>query len=200
MPDFFDVVRSQRGTALYKPGPIPAEDLTRIMEAATRAPSGSNRQPWRFVVVQDRETKRTLGELYREGQRRSRGSAPDAPPANEPPRFNDSMEDVPVVVMACVERWTVVGNDIYRGASIYPAVQNLMLAAAALGIGTRLTTIWQHCYDETAALLGVPDEWQMMALIPLGYPQAPDHLGGSRRKPLSEVVYRDRWGNAEPDA
>ena len=98
MPDFFDVVRSQRGTALYKPDPIPAEDLTRIMEAATRAPSGSNRQPWRFVVVQNRETKRALGELYREGQRRSRGSAPDAPPANEPPRFNDSMEDVPVVV------------------------------------------------------------------------------------------------------
>ena len=194
MPDFFDVVRSQRGIAHYRTDPVSEDDLRRVLEAATRAPSGSNRQPWRFIVVRDRETKRQLGELYIEGQRRSRGSAPPPPPADGPPRFTHTMEAVPVVIMACIERWQVVGRDVYRGGSIYPAVQNLMLAAAALGMGTRLTTIWQHCYDEVADLLGVPDDWEMMALVPMGYPQDPDHLGGSRRKPVEEIAYADRWG------
>jgi nitroreductase len=107
------------------------------------------------------------------------------------------MEQVPVVVMACVENWTITGREIYRGASLYPAVQNLMLAAAALGVGSRLTTIWQHCYQEVADLLGVPEEWEMMALIPLGYPREPDHLGGSRRKSIDEVTFYDRWGRTE---
>ena len=71
-----------------------------------------------------------------------------------------------------------------------------MLAAAAFGFGTRLTTIWQHCYEDVASLLGVPEDWAMMAMIPIGYPQPPDHLGGSRRKPVSEVTYYDRWGSA----
>ena len=196
MPDFFDVARSQRGVSHFKSDPIPREALHRILEAATRAPSGSNRQPWRFIVVEDREVKRKLGELYLEGLRRSRGGASAPPPDGEPPRFTDAMEDVPVVVLPCVELWRIVGRDVYRGASIYPAVQNLMLAAAALGIGTRLTTIWQHCYDDVAELLGVPEGFEIMALIPLGYPQPPDHLGGSRRKPVAEVTYRDRWGEA----
>lgn len=196
MPDFFDVVRSQRGIAHYKPDPLPEGAVERVIEAATRAPSGSNRQPWRFIVVRDREAKRRLGELYVEAQTRSRGEPP-ARPADEPPHFSEAMADVPVAVMACVERWPIAGGEAYRGASIYPAVQNLMLAAAALGIGTRLTTIWQHCYAEVAELLGVPEDWEMMALIPMGYPQEPDHLGGSRRKPVAEIAYYDRWGNAE---
>ena len=196
MPDFFDVVRSQRGIAHYKPDPLPEGAVERIIEAATRAPSGSNRQPWRFLIVRDRETKRRLGELYVAAQTRSRGEPPSRP-ADEPPHFSEAMADVPVAVMACVERWPIAGGEAYRGASIYPAVQNLMLAAAALGIGTRLTTIWQHRYDEVAELLGVPENWEMMALIPMGYPQEPDHLGGSRRKPVAEIAYYDRWGNAE---
>ncbi len=197
MPDFFEVVRSQRGTAYYKPDPIPDDVVDQILEAATRAPSGSNRQPWRFIVVHDREVKRQLGELYREGQHRASGSPSTRKAEEEPVHFSVGMEDVPVLVMVCVERWDMRGFEVYRGASIYPAVQNLMLAAAAHGIGTRLTTIWQHCYEDVAALLGVPNDWAMMALIPMGYPAPPDHLGGSRRKPISEVTFIDRWGNAE---
>ena len=130
MPDFFDVARSQRGVSHFKSDPIPREALHQILEAATRAPSGSNRQPWRFVVVEDREVKHKLGELYLEGLRRSRGGASAPPPDGEPPRFTDTMEDVPVVVLPCVELWRIVGRDVYRGASIYPAVQNLAAAAA----------------------------------------------------------------------
>ena len=80
--------------------------------------------------------------------------------------------------------------------SLLAAILTLAVAAAAMGVGTRLTTIWQHCYAEVAELLGVPDEWEMIALIPLGYPRHPDHLGGSRRKPVAEVAYYDRWGAA----
>ena len=196
MPDFFDVVRSQRGTAYFKPDPLPDDVLQQVLEAATRAPSGSNRQPWRFIVVRDREVKRQLGEWYREGQRRVSGSAPTREARDGPVHFSVGMEDVPVLVMVCVEQWQIRGSEAYRGASIYPATQNLMLAAAAFGIGTRLTTIWQHCYEDVAALLGVPDGWAMTALIPMGYPAPPDHLGGSRRKPVSEVTFHDRWGNA----
>lgn len=198
MADFFDVVRRQRGIAHFQETPIPEEALTRILEAATRAPSGSNRQPWRFIVITDPKVKQGLGELYLEGQRRSRGSDLPAPPADEPPRFSHAMGALPVVVAACVEKWPITGQEIYRGASIYPAVQNLMLAAAAVGVGSRLTTIWQHCYQEVADLLSVPEDWEIMALIPMGYPQSPDHLGGSRRKPVTEVTFRDNWGNAWP--
>ncbi len=195
MPDFFEVVRSQRGTAYYKPDPIPDDVLNHILEAATRAPSGSNRQPWRFIVMRDREVKRRMGELYREAQRRMTGSAPTREAGDGPVHFSVGMEDVPVLVMICVELWQVRGSESYRGASIYPAGQNLMLAAAAHGIGTRLTTIWQHCYEDVASLLGVPDDWAMMAMTPMGYPAPPDHLGGSRRKPVSEVTFYDKWGN-----
>ena len=196
MPEFFDVARSQRGTRLFKSEPIPDDDLQQILRAAIRAPSGSNKQPWTFVVVRDRAVKQRLGELYLEGQTRSRGSAPPPPPAGEPVPFSHGMADVPVVVLACMQYSPGSGREAFRGASIYPAVQNLMLGAAALGIGSRLTTIWHHAYKEVADLLGVPDDWEIMALIPLGYPQEPDHLGGSKRRPVAEVTYIDHWGTA----
>ncbi len=149
MPDFFNVVRSQRGTAYYKPDPIPDDVLDQMLEAATRAPSGSNRQPWRFIVVRDREMKRQLGELYREGQAPGFGLAADQGCRERCPCTSASAwRTCPVLVMVCVELMgDTYAAETYRGASIYPAAQNLMLAAAALGIGTRLTTIWQHCYD-----------------------------------------------------
>ena len=153
MPDFFEVARSQRGTAYYKPDPISDDVLHQILEAATRAPSGSNRQPWRFIVMRDREVKRQMGEWYREAQRRMTGAAPTRE-GDGPVHFSIGMEDIPVLVMVCVEMWQLRGSETYRGASVYPAAQNLMLAAAAFGLGTRLTTIWQHCYEDVAVVAG----------------------------------------------
>jgi nitroreductase len=190
VPDFYDVARSQRGVRYYKPDPVSDEAVERILAAATRAPSGNNKQPWRFVVVRDAGVKAELGRLYLLGQARTRGqSAPSTPPAEGPVHFSFGMEQVPVVIMVYAAHNT-------DGASIYPAVQNLMLAAAAEGLGTRLTTTWRSAESEVARLLGVPDEWNGVALIPLGYPAEPDHLGGSRRKPVSEVAYLDHWGVA----
>ena len=123
MPEFLDVVRSQRGTVYYKPDPIPDEVLDQVLEAATRAPSGSNRQPWRFIVLRDREVKRRMGELYLEAQRRMTGSErrPAKPGETGPPTSACAMEDVPALVMFCVERWKMRGSESYRGASIYPS-------------------------------------------------------------------------------
>jgi len=110
-----------------------------------------------------------------------------------PPVFSDDLSSVPVVIMVCLERWEMRGRESLRGSHIFPAVQNLMLAAAALGLGTRLTTIWQHKDAEIAALLRLPDNVEAMAMIPLGYPGGDEHLGGSKRNPVSEVTHYDFW-------
>ena len=193
--DFFKVVRSQRGVRYYKSDPVSEEDVDRILQAAVWAPSGSNRQPWRFIVVRDPAIKKRLGELNMEGSAASRGSGTGPPaPQGEPLNFNYGAEQVPVFIMVCMEKGGDQRRDVLRGGSIYPAVQNIMLAAAALGLGTRLTTIWHHKDDEMAELLGIPDDMEAMALLPLGYPAEPDHLGGSKRSPASEVTFHDRWG------
>ncbi len=146
MPDFFDVARSQRGISHFKPDPIPAETLHQILEAATRAPSGSNRQPWRFVVVQDSDVKRKLGELYLEGQRRSRGSAPPPRPEGEPPLFTHGMADVPVVVLSCAEKWQITGRRSLPG--------RLHLSGGAEPDARRSgPRHWLQDHDDLAALL-----------------------------------------------
>ena len=196
-PTFFEAARSQRGTRRYAPDPVPDDVVQRILEAATWAPSGSNRQPWNFIVIRDPEVKGKLGDLYRAGMAAARGAepGPPAPPPEDggPPVFSDDLASVPVVIMACLDRWDMRGRLSLRGSNIFPAVQNLMLAAAALGLGTRLTTIWQHKDAEVTELLGIPDDVEAMAMIPLGYPGGDDHLGGSKRKPVSEVTHFDRW-------
>jgi len=194
---FFETVRLQRGTRRYAPDPVSDATLDRVLEAATWAPSGSNRQPWHFIVVREPATKRRLGELYREGVLAAQGGGtPPPPPAPEPGVpgvFSDDLENVPVVIMVCLQTWDIRGRENLLGSHIYPAVQNLMLAAAALGLGTRLTTIWQHRETKVRALLAIPDDVEAMAMIPLGYPGGGEHLGGSTRKPLIEVVHRERW-------
>lgn len=196
-PTFFEAARSQRGTRRYAPTPVSEETVHRILEAATWAPSGSNRQPWHFIVVRDPVVKGQLGDLYRAGMAAPRGEQPAPPPLppadGGPPVFSDDLASVPVVIMVCLERWEMRGRQSLRGSHIFPAVQNLMLAAAALGLGTRLTTIWQHKDAEVTALLGIPDNVEAMAMIPLGYPGGDDHLGGSKRNPVSEVTHFDRW-------
>ncbi|MCH7481917.1 MAG: nitroreductase family protein [Chloroflexi bacterium] len=188
-PTFFDVVRSQRGVRLYRSDPVSQEDVDRILRAAVRAPSAANRQPWVFIVIRDREVKRSIGELYRQAQ------SPDRPPP-PPGHFTRETEEVPVIIVACVDLGDRPnGLDLPRAASIYPAVQNLLLAAAALGLGTRLTIPFQNSPELLTELLGIPEGYAVAALIPLGYPAEPDHLGGSIRPPIADVTFDDHWGN-----
>lgn len=181
-----------------------------MLFAATRAPSGSNRQPFRFVVLQRgeraAEAKRLIGERARElwahkratdGYDRGSGAAADSPKARMArtmQHYVDAFERVPVLVLPCLMRYRPPTP--YEGASIYPACQNLLLAARALGYGGVLTEFHVPVEAELRALLAIPEEVFIAATITLGRP-AGGH-GPVRRRPLAELVYEDEWGQS-PD-
>lgn len=206
--DFFDVVTTTRAIRRYRPDPIPDADLARILFAATRAPSGSNRQPFRFLVLRDgpkaTEARALLGRSFREmwaakraadGYDAGSGADPTSPKARTAAtmqRFVDRFEATPVVVLGCLVRHRAPHPA--EGASIYPACQNLLLAARALGYGGVMTT-WHHAVEaELGAVLGLPERVAVAATIPLGRPEG--HHGPVRRRPLAELVFEDAWGQS----
>jgi nitroreductase len=204
----YDGLCTTRAIRRFRPDPIPDEHLAAIMFAASRAPSGSNRQPFRFLVLRDgpraAEAKALLGESFRrmwaakrEADGYDAGSGVDAgsPKARmgaTMQQFVDRFEQTPVVVLAGLVRYRQA--DPREGASIYPACQNLLLAARALGYGGVMTTWHALVEDELRALLEVPDEVFLAATLPLGRPEG--HHGPVRRRRLREVVFDDTWGSA----
>jgi len=202
-----------RAIRRFRPDAIPDAELAAILFAATRAPSGSNRQPFRFLVLRDgpkaAEAKAVLGRSFREAWATKRaadgyGNAdPDAPKARlerAMQHFVDHFEDVPVVVLACLARYRPANP--YEGNSVYPACQNLLLAARARGLGGVMTMWHATVENELRRLLEIPDEVAIAATIPLGYPQG--RHGPVRRRPVTELVFDDVWGQPaawaeEPD-
>jgi nitroreductase len=198
-----------RAIRRYADEPVSDEALRDILFAATRAPSGSNRQPFRFVVLTDgpvaREAKRLIGEGARrfwtakreaDGYDTGSGTQADSPKsrlARTMQHYVDTYESVPVLVLACFVRYRADAH-YSDGASVYPACQNLLLAARALGYGGVMTG-WQFAVeDELRTLLGMPDGVAIMATITLGRPEG--HHGPVRRRPLPELVYGERWGES----
>lgn len=199
-----------RAIRRLRPDPIPDADLATILWHATRAPSGSNRQPARFLVLRDgpaaAQAKALLAEAFRdgwsakagaEGYRSGSGADPSSPKGRQAAamaRFIERFEEVPVVVLATLLPHRA--PDLSMGASIYPACQNLLLAARALGYGGVLT-MWHGAVEaELRQVLGIPDEVVIAGAIPIGRPEG-GH-GPVRRRPVAEVVYDDRWGEAAP--
>ena len=196
--DFFDVARSQRAMRRLKPDPISDADLWTILETATMAPSGGNRQPWNFIVVRDPEKKKKIGAWYLDAWEKAYGPQREAfnatPGTQRTYRSADHLArhlaDVPVLIIATIKKAQfAIGPTL--GASIYPAVQNIMLAARALGLGTTLTTLHKMHEDEVKQLLGIPEDVETMALIPLGVPEG--KFGVPDRLPAEKVVYWDEW-------
>ncbi len=190
--------------------PIGDDDLATIMWHATRAPSGSNRQPFRFIVLRDgpgaTKAKALLGGAFREmwatmsaadGYASGSGAdeqSPKARMARTMQRFVDRFEETPVVVLACIKRHR--SPDPTEGASVYPACQNLLLAARALGYGGVLTAWHALVADDLRSVLDIPVEVGISATIALGRPEG--RHGPVRRRPVGELVYDDRWeGPAE---
>ena len=204
----FEAIHTQRAIRRFTGEPVSDEVIERILEAAVRAPSGRNTQPWRFVVIRDADTKRKIGEYYRLACEEAGIGQEPIPGLSK--KVNESvahlanhMGEAPVLILACYEYLTedTVGpSTLLTGSSIYPAVQNLMLAARALGLGTALTTVHSIFESEIKALLGIPANVQTAALIPLGYPSAEERFGGSRRRPVAEVTHFDRWSDAAGNA
>jgi len=199
---------STRAIRRYTDEPVPDEVLRDILFAATRAPSGSNRQPFRFVVLSTgevaEEAKRLIGVGARtfwaekraaDGYDQGSGAQSDSPKsrmARTMQRYVDTYESVPVVILACFVPYR--HTSFVDGASVFPACQNLLLAARALGYGGVMTS-WQFAADaELRDLLHIPDDVSIMATITLGRPEG--HHGPVRRRPLPELVYGERWEEA----
>jgi nitroreductase len=190
-----DAIFTQRSIRRFKPDPIPVDDLRLIIEAAVKAPNGGNLQIGRFLLVTDPEIIREFGPLYREAwwaKRRDEGfSGPD----DLPPRYlpaaglADAIADVPCIVFALA---------LHKGPanSVIPAVQNLMLAARALGIGSVPTTLHPSVMDRFRDMFGIPDDVGFHFCVPLGYPQG--NFGPTARKPTSETTFLDRWNAPVP--
>lgn len=205
-----DGLATTRAIRRYTEEPIPDADLNTILWHASRAPSGSNRQLFRFVVLRDSATavqaKSLLGTAFRQGweakrshDRYEEGSGRDlqSPKARQAAAMQfyvDNFERIPVVILACLIRHREANP--YEGASIYPACQNLLLAARALGYGGVLTMWHQAVEGDLRGLLGIPDQVALSACITLGRPQG-GH-GPVRRRPLGELVFDDRWGESAP--
>jgi nitroreductase len=196
---------STRAIRRYRDEPVPDDVLREICFAATRAPSGSNRQPFRFIVLRDgptaHEAKRLIGEsaraswgAKRTADRYDEGSgvveaSPKARLARTMQHYVDHFEDAPVLVLACLARYRDPSPE--EGASVYPACQNMLLAARALGYGGVLTGFQRAVLPELRALLGIPDHVALSGAITLGRP-----VGGHgpvRRQPMRELIYENRW-------
>jgi nitroreductase len=187
---------SQRSIRRFRPDPIPMQDLHLILEAAVKAPSGGNRQPGRFIVLNDPGLIREFGALYREAwwAKRRDEKQPWTRREEIPPeekghtsaaRLADEIKDAPCIVLAL----TTSRNG---ASSIIPSVQNMMLAARALGIGSVPTTLHAQVLERVYTLLGIPAELEFHLCIPMGYPRG--KFGTTQRKPATEVAYLNHWG------
>jgi len=192
-----DGLATTRAIRRYTDDPIPDDDLAAILWHAGRAPSGSNRQPFRFLVLRDGPNavaaKALLGEAFRAGwaaKREGDGYRPSRF-ADSMQRYVDRFEQVPVVVLVCLDRYRAPSP--YEGASVYPACQNLLLAARALGYGGALTMWHLGVEAELRTLLDIPEQVALSACITLGVPEG--RHGPLRRKPLADVVFDDAWGD-----
>jgi len=199
-----EAMRTQRAIRRLLPDPVDDELVLQIIELALKAPTGGNQQNWEFVVVKDREVKRRLGRLNLQAWRvyggigklvmRRRASMLRVIQAVD--WQAQHFEDVPVVVVACLRGvrlpFPPLAATSYYG-SIYPSVQNLLLAARAAELGAALITLplWSTILARRA--LGLPWNVTPCAVIPLGWPRG--RYGPTTRRPVGEVVSLDRYGN-----
>lgn len=195
--DIFEVLARQRACRAFTDAPVDDEAVLTLLRAASRAPSAENTQPWRFVVVRDPGTRAAIGELMRElweaGGRRhtERRVAPGLFQDVDRGLGEGTIAAAPVLVVVCGDSTVTARSTL--PSSVLPAVQNLMVAATALGLGTCLTTIATIRAEALGALVGLPPEIVPIAVVPVGHPART--LGPSRRDPVEGKTYRDRYGN-----
>jgi len=202
-----EAMETQRAIRRLKPDPVDDEVLLRCIELATRAPSGGNLQKWHWIVVRDPAVKAKLARLYRmswalygrAGRMATRGNDRMGRVIDAVQWQVDNFEDVPVLVVACLggfrlNAFPVMASTYY--GSIYPAIQNFLLACRAEGLGAALTTlpVWSAVLARRA--LGLPFALQPCAVIPVGWPKG--RYGPTTRRSLEKIVSFDRYGRERP--
>ncbi len=214
MPEtgLYEAMSTLRAVRRLRTDPIPDDVLQRVLQAASWAPTGSNAQPWRVIVVRETSLKQRLGALYAERWNEFSGKY-DAMLAGLPLTERERQQrmlragnylaehfgESPAILVFCfapklmaitdaaLDRPSVVG-----GASIYTAVENALLACRAEGLGCTLTTLLCMCESEVREILAIPEDWGTAAHIPIGYPKLRGH-GPITRRPVEQLAYADRW-------
>ena len=191
--DVFEAMRTTRAMRRLDPErPVAREDIWTIVEMATKAATGGNSQPVRWIVVEDGENRRRLGDIYRAcwaqigALYRQRTPAEDTQTnriLTSADHLGEHMGEAPVIIIPASK-----GGD---PASVYPGVQNLFLAARALGLGTTLTTVHQLQEDQVRAVLDIPEDVKTWAMIPVGHPIG--RWSEAARRPVEEITYWDGW-------
>lgn len=208
----YSAMRTLRAVRRLRPDPIPRPVLERVLEAASWAPTGGNVQPWRVVAVSDRGLVRRLGELYADrwlAYSKQHMAQLEAAPEElraKTERMLDAgnylaehFADTPVVLVFCFNPKLMAITDLKQGrvsvvggASIYPAVENALLACRAEGLGCVLTTLLCEVEPDVRTLLGIPEPWATAAAVPIGYPLRRGH-GPISRRPVGKLAFADRW-------
>jgi nitroreductase len=204
----FAAMYSLRAMRRLKSDPVTEQALAEILEAATQAASAVNRHNWRFLVIRDRAVKEKIAYYYGEAWNHACGAAAAHDPSSLEPasrrvlkaasHLAHHLAKVPVLILARMpgRPLTEARAASSRYGSVYPAVQNLMLAARTLGLGTTLTTLHKRHDKEIKELPDIPEDVETICPIPLGYPEA--RFGPARRRPAAEVTYYDRRGRQSP--
>ena len=206
--DLFEIMETTRAMRRLNPDPVPDALIQKIIRAGVCAANGGNTQRWRFLVIKDQKIKKQVQVHYKRAfdevvGPRYLNSSP--PPGVTRERYNrqhaaveyltDHFHEAPVWIVACLDEGTSTPTRS-SGASISPAVQNMLLAARALGLGATLTTRHLLYEKESEAALGLPPGVHSYAILPIGYPMG--KFGPVGRGPLADIVYEDRWGNPYP--
>ena len=202
----FEVMYNCRAMRKLKSEPVPEELLVKLIAAGNQAPSGSNRQAARWIVVRDPDTKAELARLNKisveayVGPQSGRPSELPHQSADKRQRMLQSvlwqaenMQDIPALIIACYEFDEPVapGEATRAGGSLWPGVQNVLLAARALGLGAAPTTLGLLDRDAVKTALKLPDNMEAMCLIPVGYPMG--NFGPVTRMPVEQVMRWDTW-------
>jgi len=196
--DVFEAMGTCRAIRQLKPDPVPAELIDRILWAATRAPSPGNSQGWDFVVVDDPESKARIADAVR-GVMASRVAAMPRPDKtmrlmlDGTTRLIDTLGQAPVLIFVAGPVIYPPGAPLeqFTWSALYPAAQNILVAARALGLGTTFTTLHMVAEPTIREVLGIPPEIKLAAMIPVGWPDA--NFGPVNRRPVDDVVHRNRW-------
>jgi len=209
----YAAMSTTRAVRRLRPDPVPDDVLHRVLRAATWGPTGGNAQPWRIVVVRDAKKKERLQELYvpmwdaySAGHRKLLAQLPEQARAEQErmlasaDHLAHNLARAPVILVFCFNPALMAITDaklarpsVVGGASVYPSVQNALLACRAEGLGCTLTTLLCAREDDVKALLGIPADWYTCAHVPVGYPQRRGH-GPVSRRPIEKMAYADSWG------